>query len=48
MNIFFLVELEWVIVISYEILCYFYGEDIDVVVCFSVIAEDLFDVSFVG
>ena len=48
MNTPFPVELERVIAISYETLCYLYGEDIDVAVRSSATAEDLPDASFAG
>ncbi len=48
MNTPFPVELERAIAISYETLCYLYGEDIDVAVRSSATAEDLPDASFAG
>ena len=48
MNTPFTVELERAIAISYETLCYLYGEDIDVAVRSSATAEDLPDASFAG
>ena len=48
MNTPFPVELERAIAISYETLCYLYGENIDVAVRSSATAEDLPDASFAG
>ena len=48
MNTPFPAELEQAIAISYETLCYLYGEDTDVAVRSSATAEDLPDASFAG
>ncbi|GGA13688.1 phosphoenolpyruvate synthase [Okeania sp. KiyG1] len=48
MNTPFSAELEKVIALSYETLCYLYGQDTDVAVRSSATAEDLPDASFAG